>query len=38
MTNNDQIEFEIENVKRIDELDAKRLDYRAMTDKEMNYN
>ena len=38
MTNNDQIEFEIDNVKRIDELDAKRLNYSAMTDKEMNYN
>ena len=38
MANHDQIEFEIQNVKRIDELDTKRLDFRAMTDKEMNYN
>ena len=38
MANHDQIEFEMQNVKRIDELDTKRLDFRAMTDQEMNYN
>ena len=36
--NNDQVEFEIHNVKRIDELDAKRLNFSTMTDKEMNHN
>ena len=38
ITNSEQIFFELHNVKRIDELDAKRLNFSNMTDKEMNHN
>ena len=36
--NSEQIDFELANVKRIVGLDSKKLDYKDMTDKELNKN
>lgn len=36
--NSEQIEFELANVKRIVGLDGKKLDYKDMSDKELNKN
>ena len=36
--NHEQIEFELANVKRIVGLDAKKLDYKEMSDDKLNKN